>query len=264
MAYLCILMGRRRAAFSRPFARPLASRLTDDESTEPTPRTLYSLLSLCLPSSLEITRDCTHTHTPPHQPAFYHIPPSLSLSVQAPRICPPGLHIPKSNRSGSDIAVASARVSFLSDDPPFKVFFAEIYSTLACRLPFSPFKHICTSNTAIAYRSRDPEIRTIHDFATPNFFNFSHQHLQHQQQHQQQQCRSKKPNPKRARRPPRPARPPTPPPRPRPRPTHHRRRSRPATTRRTWPSPLCLPSARTIPCVFCPVLSCSPLPLSSD
>lgn len=91
MAYLCILMGRRRAAFSRPFARPLASRLTDDESTEPTPRTLYSLLSLCLPSSLEITRDCTHTHTPPHQPAFYHIPPSLSLSlsVQAPRICPP-------------------------------------------------------------------------------------------------------------------------------------------------------------------------------
>lgn len=116
MAYhvCCTLMGRRRAAFSRPFARPLASRLTDP--TPPHTPTGRCTLSLCTPSSLEITRDCTRIHTDPsHQPAFFrpeYLPPfpasTSTFVLQASSLLP--ISYPT---IGSDIAVASARVSFL-------------------------------------------------------------------------------------------------------------------------------------------------------
>lgn len=73
-------------------------------------------LSLCTPSSLEITRDCTRIHTDPsHQPAFFrpeYLPPfpasTSTFVLQASSLLP--ISYPT---IGSDIAVASARVSLL-------------------------------------------------------------------------------------------------------------------------------------------------------
>lgn len=121
----CTLMGRRRAAFSRPFARPLASRLTD-----PTPaythRTLYSL-----PLHTQFARDHSrlhaHTHRPISSASFFQTRIPTSFPSKHLDFCPPGL-IPSPDfiphhRIGHRCSVCS-RVPSLTTLPHhhFKVF----------------------------------------------------------------------------------------------------------------------------------------------
>lgn len=80
----CTLMGRRRAAFSRPFARPLASRLTD-----PTPRihpqdaVLFPFAHPVRSRSLATARAYTPTHLISQ---LFSDSNTYLLSQQAPRL----------------------------------------------------------------------------------------------------------------------------------------------------------------------------------
>lgn len=157
----CTLMGRRRAAFSRPFARPLASRLTD-----PTPaythRTLYSF-----PLHTQFARDHSrlhaHTHRPIPSASFFRTRIPTSFPSKHLDFCPPGLFpspdfIPH-HRIGHRCSVCS-RVPSLTTSP-LQGF--SLRSTLA--------SSICTSNTAITPESVQS---TTLRYYTPFIHTFTH------------------------------------------------------------------------------------------
>lgn len=159
----CTLMGRRRAAFSRPFARPLASRLTD-----PTPaythRTLYSL-----PLHTQFARDHSrlhaHTHRPISSASFFQTRIPTSFPSKHLDFCPPGLFpspdfIPY-HRIGHRCSVCS-RVPSLTTSP-LQGF--SLRSTLA--------SSICTSNTATTPESVQS---TTLRYYTPFIHTITHNH----------------------------------------------------------------------------------------